>query len=53
MRSWDKYCEETNKALVHFRDCIAQPVYITGYLEKIRAIYFKWITVFTLIGVVG
>lgn len=23
MRSWDKYCEDTEKALVHFIDCIA------------------------------
>lgn len=32
MRSWDKYCEDTEKALVHFIDCIDQPVYIMGYL---------------------
>lgn len=25
MRSWDKYCEDTEKALVHFIDCIDQP----------------------------
>ena len=29
MRSWDKYCEDTEKAFRHFRDCIWQPVYIT------------------------
>ncbi len=32
MRSWDKYCEDTRKALEHFRDCIQQPVYIGGYI---------------------
>lgn len=32
MRSWDKYCEDTEKAFVHFIDCIDQPVYIMGYL---------------------
>lgn len=32
MRSWDKYCEDTEKAFVHFIDCIDQPVYIRGYL---------------------
>lgn len=32
MRSWDKYCEDTRKALEHFRDCIQQPVYIEGYI---------------------
>lgn len=32
MRSWDKYCEDTEKAFVHFRDCIWQPVYIVGYV---------------------
>lgn len=30
MRSWDKYCEDTEKAFKHFRDCIWQPVYIAG-----------------------
>ncbi len=30
MRSWDKYCEDTEKTLKHFRDCIWQPVYIVG-----------------------
>lgn len=30
MRSWDKYCEDTEKTFKHFRDCIWQPVYITG-----------------------
>lgn len=23
MRSWDKYCEDTEKAFKHFRDCIS------------------------------
>lgn len=23
MRSWDKYCEDTEKAFVHFIDCIS------------------------------
>ena len=32
MRSWDKYCEDTEKAFVHFIDCIDQPVYIMGYM---------------------
>lgn len=32
MRSWDKYCEDTEKAFKHFIDCIDQPVYITGYM---------------------
>lgn len=32
MRSWDKYCEDTEKAFKHFRDCIWQPVYIVGYV---------------------
>ena len=27
MRSWDKYCEDTEKAFKHFIDCIDQPVY--------------------------
>lgn len=53
MRSWDKYCEDTEKAFVHFRDCIWQPVYITGYLGTSIPIYFKWITVFTLFGING
>lgn len=33
MRSWDKYCEDTEKAFVHFRDCIDQPAYIKGYTD--------------------
>lgn len=33
MRSWDKYCEDTEKAFKHFRDCIWQPVYIVGYVS--------------------
>lgn len=33
MRSWDKYYEDTEKAFVHFIDCIDQPVYIKGYLD--------------------
>lgn len=34
MRSWDKYCEDTHNALVHFRDCIEQPVYFLGYIDS-------------------
>ena len=33
MRTWDKYCEDTEKAFKDFRDCIWQPVRITGYLS--------------------
>lgn len=56
MRSWDKYCEDTEKAFVHFIDCIDQPVYITGYLGTNHSYLFqvnyrlhpywdKWVTV--------
>ncbi len=48
MRSWDKYCEDTEKAFVHFIDCIDQPVYITGYLgtnNSLRPYWDKWVTV--------
>ena len=41
MRSWDKYCEDTEKALVHFIDCIDQPVYIRDIWEQSNPIYFK------------
>lgn len=41
MRSWDKYCEDTEKAFVHFRDCIWQPVYITGYLGNKHSYLFQ------------
>lgn len=56
MRSWDKYCEDTEKAFKHFRDCIWQPVYITGYIGTKHSYLFqvnyllhpfwdKWVTV--------
>lgn len=41
MRSWDKYCEDTEKAFKHFRDCIWQPVYITGYLGTKHSYLFQ------------
>lgn len=41
MRSWDKYCEDTEKAFVHFRDCIWQPVYITGYIGTKHSYLFQ------------
>lgn len=41
MRSWDKYCEDTEKALVHFIDCIDQPVYIRGYLGTKHSYLFQ------------
>jgi hypothetical protein len=41
MRSWEKYCEDTEKAFVHFRDCIWQPVYITGYLSTKHSYLFQ------------
>lgn len=55
MRSWDKYCEDTEKAFKHFRDCIWQPVYITGYLGtkhsylfqvdyRLHPFWDKWVT---------
>ena len=41
MRSWDKYCEDTEKAFVHFIDCIDQPVYIRGYLGTKHSYLFQ------------
>ena len=41
MRSWDKYCEDTEKAFVHFIDCIDHPVYIRGYLGTKHSYLFQ------------
>lgn len=41
MRSWDKYCEDTEKAFKHFIDCFWQPVYITGYLGTKHSYLFQ------------
>lgn len=41
MRSWDKYCEDTEKAFKHFIDCIDQPVYIRGYMGTKHSYLFQ------------
>lgn len=53
MRSWDKYCEDTEKAFVHFIDCIDQLVYIRGYLYHDATDSNQLNTLCALIGVNG
>ena len=58
MRSWDKYCEDTEKAFVHFRDCIWQPVYIAGlvtansaYSSHVNPLLYPYLGRFVIVEV--
>lgn len=36
MRSWDKYCEDTEKAFVHFRACLCPFIIPVSENDKSR-----------------
>ena len=46
MRSWDKYCEDTEKAIMHLSENIMQPLVFRGFLLAKKTIcgcsYCSW-----------